>query len=131
MGGDINFSIGFSESWGSSAQIDPLSDTMENLLDQAHLSDIPMNIPLQKWRNIRACEAALARRLDYFILKTQMIQRLSHYRQWVGTGGISDHLPIYLEISGPPIKPALLSSPKPHSNSIQLGFTTTRIPIWL
>lgn len=33
LGGDLNFSIEFSGPWGSSAQIDPLSDTMENLLE--------------------------------------------------------------------------------------------------
>lgn len=96
LGGDLNFSISFSESWGSSAQSDPISDTIETLLDHAHLLDIPINRPLPTWRNIR---------LDCFTLKTPMLQRLSHYTQWVRSGGISDHLHIYLEISGPPIKP--------------------------
>lgn len=33
LGGDLNFSIGYSESWGSAAQIDPLLEVMETLLD--------------------------------------------------------------------------------------------------
>lgn len=103
IGGDLSFSIGFCESWGSLAQIDLLSDTMENLLDQAYLTDIPMNRPLPTWRNRRVGEVALAKRLDRFILKTLLIQHLSHYRQWVGLGGISDHSPIYLEITSPSI----------------------------
>lgn len=78
---------------------------MEKLLDQAHLIDIPMNKPLPTWRNTRVGEATLARRLDRFILQNLMIQRLSHYRQWVGSRGISNHSLIYLEIFGPPIKP--------------------------
>eukprot|EP00253_Pinus_taeda_P032143 PITA_32143 len=105
LGGDLNFSIGYSESWGSAAQIDPLSEVMETLLDQAQLLDVPMIKPLPTWRNRRIGEVALARRLDRFVIKTQLLQLLSHYRQWVGSGGISDHSPIYLEITGPPIKP--------------------------
>lgn len=104
MGGDLNFSIGFSESWGSSAKIDLISVTMENLLDHVHMTDIPMNKPLPTWRNRRVGEAVLARRLDHFLLKATLIQCLSHYRRWVGSGGISDHSPIYLEVTNLAIK---------------------------
>lgn len=31
--GDLNFSMGFCESWGHSAQVDSLSDTISNLLE--------------------------------------------------------------------------------------------------
>jgi len=30
IGGDLNFSIGFGESWGSQAQVDPLSEYFRN-----------------------------------------------------------------------------------------------------
>eukprot|EP00253_Pinus_taeda_P012560 PITA_12560 len=105
LGWDLNFSIGYSESWGIAAQIDPLSEVMESLLDQAQFIDVPMIKPLSTWRSRRIGEVTLARRLDRFVIKAQLLQLLSHYRQWVGSRGISDHSPIYLEITGPHIKP--------------------------
>eukprot|EP00253_Pinus_taeda_P030670 PITA_30670 len=105
IGGDLNFSLGFRESWGSDAQIDPITDFMSNLLEQSNFIDIPMQRLLPTWRNRRVGEAALARRLDRFLLKGTFIQHLHLYRQWVGSGGLSDHNPIYLEIQGPSKKP--------------------------
>eukprot|EP00253_Pinus_taeda_P034418 PITA_34418 len=64
-----------------------------------------MNKILPTWRNRRIGEATLARKLDRFIMKGTMFQQLHLYKQWVGSGGISDHYPIYLELSGPTKKP--------------------------
>jgi len=50
-------------------------------------------------------DAALARRLDRFLMKGTLLQQLHLYKQWVGSGGVSDHSPIYLEIQGPFKKP--------------------------
>ena len=47
----------------------------------------------------------MARRLDHFLIKVPLLQHFSRYRQWVGSGGISDHSPIYLEILGLDAKP--------------------------
>lgn len=87
------------------AQVDSISGFMTDLLERFNLIDVPMNKPLPTWRNRRVGEAALARRLDRFIMKGSLIQQLHHYKQWVGSGGISDHSPIYLEILGPHYKP--------------------------
>eukprot|EP00253_Pinus_taeda_P014091 PITA_14091 len=116
IGGVLNFSLGFNESWGSSAQVDAITAHMTNLLDQTNFVDVPMHKPLPTWRKRRVGEAALARRLDRFLMKGLLIQRLHHYKQWVGSRGISDHSPIYLEIHGPHQKP------KAPLNSISLGF---------
>jgi len=85
--------------------VDPLSGYMMNLLEQHNLSDVPMNKPLPTWRNRRFGDATLVRRLDRFLIKAPLLQYLNRYRQWVGSGGISDHSPIYLEILGPHSKP--------------------------
>lgn len=103
--GDLNFSLGFRESWGSSAHVDAISGHMTNLLEQTNFVDVPMHKPLPTWRNRRVGEAALARRLDQFLMKSPLLQHLHHYKQWVGSGGLSDHSPIYLEILGPHHKP--------------------------
>eukprot|EP00253_Pinus_taeda_P031782 PITA_31782 len=60
---------------------------------------------LPTWRNRRVGDAALTRRLDRFLMKGNLQQRLHLFRQWVGSGGLSDHNPIYLEIQGPFKKP--------------------------
>lgn len=105
IGGDLNFSLGYSESWGSSAQIDPITGYMTDLLERHDLIDVPMIKILPTWRNRRIGEAALARRLDRFIMKGSMFRQIHLYKQWVGFGSISDHYPIYLELSGPNKKP--------------------------
>jgi len=105
IGGDLNFSLGFSESWGASAQIDPITDYMRRLLEQQDFIDIPIQKPHPTWRNRRTGAAALARRLDRFLMKGPLIHRLHTYKQWVSIGGISDHSPIALEIQGPNQKP--------------------------
>eukprot|EP00253_Pinus_taeda_P006367 PITA_06367 len=101
IGGDLNFSLGFRESWGSEAQFDPITDYMTNLLEQTNFLDIPMQRLLPTWRNRRVGDAALSHRLDRFLMKGTLQQRLHLFRQWVGSGGLSDHNPIYLEIQGP------------------------------
>lgn len=105
LGGDLNFSIGFGESWGENAQVDHLSDITEKLLEYHHLIDILMVKPQPTWRNCRIWEASLSRCLDRFLIKESLLHRLSLYIQWVGPGGISDHSPILMEIFGPSQKP--------------------------
>jgi len=39
--GDLNFSIGYFESWGHHAQINPLSTFFKNILEEHSLIDIP------------------------------------------------------------------------------------------
>eukprot|EP00253_Pinus_taeda_P023209 PITA_23209 len=77
IGGDLNFSLGYCESWGSSAQIEPITGYMTDLLAHHDLIDVPMNKILPTWRNRRIGEAALARRLDRFIMKGSMFRQLS------------------------------------------------------
>eukprot|EP00253_Pinus_taeda_P031123 PITA_31123 len=64
IGGDLNFSLGYSESWGSMAQVDTINRYMTDLLERHNLIEVPMHKPLPTWRNRRIGEAALARRLD-------------------------------------------------------------------
>lgn len=100
MGGDLNFSLGFYESWGHMAQVDSLSDTLTSLLEDHHWVDIPSARLQYTWSNNRSGEQGLARRLDRFLIKEALYTCLPRIRQWVGSGGISDHRPIYLEADG-------------------------------
>eukprot|EP00253_Pinus_taeda_P030204 PITA_30204 len=97
LGGDLNFSLGFCESWGHHAQIDPLSDTLTSLLEDHNWIDIPSARLQYTWTNNRNGEQSLARRLDRFLVKEPLYNVLARSRQWVGSGGISDHRPIFFE----------------------------------
>lgn len=61
LGGDLNFSIRYGESWGSHAQINPLSDGMSHLMEQHQLIYIPMHKMMPTWRNRRTGDVFLAR----------------------------------------------------------------------
>jgi len=41
----------------------------------------------------------LERRLDRFPIKEPLMDKIDSIRKWVGSGGISDHSPIFLEVS--------------------------------
>lgn len=73
MEGDLNFSIGHSESWGQHAQLDPFSTYFENLLDSHNLMDISSAKIFPTWRNNRVEEDDLARRVDRFLIKEGLL----------------------------------------------------------
>lgn len=105
LGGDFNFSLGVGESWGHHAQPDPISEQMNFLIDSYRLVDIPMNKKVPTWHNQRTREAALGIRLDRFLVHEDLIPLFPLYRQWVSSGGLSDHLPILLQVSNGSSKP--------------------------
>lgn len=105
LGGDFNFSLGVGESLGHHAQPDPISEQMNMLIDSYRLVDIPMNKKVPTWHNRRTGEATLGRRLDRFLVHEDLIPLFPLYRQWVSSSGLSDHLPILLQVSEATSKP--------------------------
>eukprot|EP00253_Pinus_taeda_P018951 PITA_18951 len=105
LGGDLYFSIDHSESWGHRAQLDSLSDYFLSELDAHHLIDISSAKPQATWKNNGTGEDSLECKLDRFLVKEKVLDLGLQIRHWVGSGGISDHLPIYLEIEGGQAKP--------------------------
>ena len=97
--------IGYEESWDHHSQLDSLSNQLSSLMEHHGLIDVPMNKKKPTWHNRRTGEAALGRRLDRFLIHKDLLPIFSIFRQWVGSGGIFDHLPIYLELAGSSIKP--------------------------
>lgn len=71
--GDLNFSLGYSELWGSMGQVDSITRFMTDLLERHNVIDVPMLKPLPTWQNRGIGEAALAHRLDRFIMKGTLI----------------------------------------------------------
>jgi hypothetical protein len=58
------------------------------------------------WRNKRLGEDHIAKRLDHFLISNWLVEEPILFRQWVGSGGESDHYPIFMEIAGATRKPA-------------------------
>ena len=57
------------------------------------------------WRNNRSGDARVAKRIDRFLVAEQLVDRFFLVRQWVGSGGLSDHFPIFFEIKKGPYNP--------------------------
>lgn len=90
--------MGFSESRGHLAQVYRLSDMISTLLEEHQWVDIPSARIQHTWTNNQSGDHSLARRLDQYLIKEALLNAHPHIRQWVGTGGISDHHPIYMEL---------------------------------
>ena len=107
MGGDFNLSLGHNEVWGPHAQVDSLAGYFVQKLVEKGLLDIePVKIK-PTWRNNRSGDARVAKRIDRFLVAEQLVDRFFLVRQWVGSGGLSDHFPIFFEIKKGPYNPPI------------------------
>jgi len=105
IGGDLNFSLGLSEVWGPHAHSDVLASYFNRKLMERNLIDVEPIKLKPSWRNNRGGEARVAKRIDRFLVTEKMVDSFFQIRQWVGSGGASDHFPIFLEIRKGPINP--------------------------
>ena len=105
VGGDLNFTLGRTEIWGPHAIADPQAGFFLHRLVENNLLDIEPIKLKPTWRNNRGGEARVAKRLDRFLVAEQLVDRFFMVRQWVGSGGNSDHFPIFLEIKKGPTNP--------------------------
>ena len=60
------------------------------------------------WRNNRVGDDSIAKRLECFMITDSLLEKPLHLKQWIGFGGISDHVPIFLELRQGSSKPASL-----------------------
>jgi len=105
IGGDLNFSLGQSEVWGPHAHMDPLAGFfVQKFVEKGWLDIDPLKLK-PTWRNNRSGEARVAKRIDRFLVAEQLVDRFFLIRQWVGSGGNSDHFPIFFEMQKGPINP--------------------------
>jgi len=106
IGGDLNFSLGHSEVWGPQARVDILTDFFTHRLMNLNLIDIEPIRVKPTWRNMRSGDSRVAKRLDRFLVADSLVNRHFLLRQWIGSGGQSDHFPIFLEMRKGPSNPA-------------------------
>jgi exonuclease III len=105
VGGDLNFTLSQNEVWGISARTDPLGPFLQSLLEAHGLVDVQPTKLVPTWRNNRKQEAAVAKRLDRFLVSDSLMIGPIRIRSWVETGGTSDHRPVVLSLDPPEIKP--------------------------
>jgi hypothetical protein len=69
--------------------------------------DIPPIKILPTWRNMRTGDARVAKILDHFLVHESLFDYPLQLKQWIDSGGDSDHYPIWLELDFGPKKPAI------------------------
>eukprot|EP00253_Pinus_taeda_P019452 PITA_19452 len=105
IGGDLNFSLGTTESWGVRARPDPLTDFFITKLASSPLVDVTPLKMRPSWRNRRIGDDWVEKKIDRFLICDSLSENLQAFRHWVGEGGLSDHFPVFLEVKGAFPKP--------------------------
>ena len=85
--------------------MDELTDYFRQTLARVGVSDIPTPKLLPTWRNHRARDRYIAKRLDRFLVADHLVKSMEKIRQWVENYGDSDHNLILLEIENGGDKP--------------------------
>lgn len=99
LGSDLNFSFERAEIWGQVARVNPLTNFFIQRLEDNGLLDVE-SIKLQPtWRKKWVGAKRNAKRLDKFIISKGILNDYFGIREWIGSGGDSDHFHIFLEMS--------------------------------
>ena len=73
FGGDLNYSVGFSEIWGAKARVDSLSDYFTTLMDGFGLVDIVPAVILPTWSNHKVRGENICKRLDRLLISVDLL----------------------------------------------------------
>jgi hypothetical protein len=98
LGGDLNFTLSLREVWGSRPRQDPQEVFFTNSIEKHKLTWFKIS---QTWRIRRKGKDAVAKRLDHFLLSKNIMEKNWKIKSKVVVGGISDHMPIMLEVCIP------------------------------
>ena len=72
IGGDLNFTLSASETWGS-ARLDPEADFFFDLISGEGLQDVEPTILSPTWHNGRRGEACIGKFLDRFLVDSDYL----------------------------------------------------------
>ena len=87
FGGDLNFSLGYSEIWGEKARVDSLSNFFSENLDAFGLVDVVPHVLAPTLSNRRVGNENICKRLDRLLVSADFLDLDFHLRQWVGHWG--------------------------------------------
>ena len=96
LGGDLKFSLYFSEVWATHVKEDPLTIFFSQKMVECNLLDIEPIKPKPNRRNNRVGDVSLAKMLDHFLIKDTLLENPLQLKQWISYGGISDHYSNFL-----------------------------------
>jgi hypothetical protein len=84
---------------GPATHMDCLSRYFIRNIEATGLLDIEPTKLTPTWRNKRTREDKIAKRLDHFLISKGFLDEVIQVRQWVASGGDSDHNPVVLEVA--------------------------------
>ena len=84
FGGDLNYSVGFSEIRGAKARVDSLSDFFTKLMDGFGLVDLVSSAILPTSTNHRVGFENICKRLDRLLISADLLDSNLQFRKWVG-----------------------------------------------
>ena len=73
LGGDLNYSVGFSEIWGTKSKVDSLSNYFIRMMDGFGLVDLVPSVILPTWTNRRVGCENICKRLDRMLISTNLL----------------------------------------------------------
>ena len=94
---DLNFTLNGTEFWGKSDIMDPLAPFLSQLIKYANLIDMAPSCASPTWKNDRAGEAEISKRLDRFFASSSLLPHIQKHRVWANPSEVSDHYPVCLE----------------------------------
>ena len=80
LAGDLNLTLNCSEVWGKKACSDPLGPYFTHLFSSLQLVDIAPGSAGPTWRNGCSGDDGISKRLDRFLLSSNLLEHLSLYR---------------------------------------------------
>lgn len=80
IGVDLNFPLGLSETWGPSTHVNPLSNFFSKKISDKKLMDINLINPRPTCRNRKTGEARVAKRLDRFLMREEVVAKILVFR---------------------------------------------------
>jgi hypothetical protein len=83
IAGDLNFTTGADEIWGTVAHLNRQANYFLDLIKDNSLVDLAPNVLVPTCRNERAGDAFIAKRLDRIIVAEGLLSAVGRYRSWV------------------------------------------------
>jgi hypothetical protein len=101
LGGDLNIILSADEHWGGPYLPGHSETSYKAIFAANNLTDIKPLSLAPTWRNGRSGNAAIARRLDRFLVAEAYLSSATCPSSWVEFPFVSDHAPILLQLTPP------------------------------
>ena len=100
LAGDLNFTTIAAKIWGKKSLLYPLAPFFTHLIVEHDLVDLAPPYAGPTWRNCRAGDEGISKRLERFLISSFVVTCLLKHRVWSAPLDVLDHFPICLEWNG-------------------------------